>query len=259
MLRNTIGLVGLTALIGASGCGPKEDSQVGEPGAVQCPPGQFFDGRYCVPQSPAAGVAGQPAPVGGAVPAAPYPGAVQPGAAALPGAQPPAAGGAPAPGSPVPAAPPAGVPQGPVATAQAGPQATPLNAAATPLAAQALSALAQQYIPSGAKQTGAAVIGQFQQGQSLELQVQMQPGKCYTVVGAGLLPIQNVDLKILPTIPLPGFAAPVLAQDQSVGPNAVIGEKANCYRWAFPIASAVKVVVTVSQGAGIAGAQVYEK
>jgi hypothetical protein len=126
-------------------------------------------------------------------------------------------------------------------------------------ATQILSGLAQQYAVAGSKPVGGAIAGQFQQGQILEQQVQMQPGKCYTVVAAGLPPIQNVDVQIVAALPMPGLPSPVLAQDQTVSPNAVIGEKPNCFKWAWPVAGAVKIVLSVPQGQGMAAAQVFEK
>jgi hypothetical protein len=53
--------------------------------------------------------------------------------------------------------------------------------------------------------------------------------------------------------------APIMAQDQDTGANAVLGRKPNCYKWPMPLAAPVKVVVTVAGGSGLAAAQVYEK
>ena len=86
----------------------------------------------------------------------------------------------------------------------------------------------------------------------------MQPNKCYTVIGVGLPPVQNLDIQLAPFVAMPGLPAMVLAADQTVGPNAVIGEKQACYR-SGPIAVPMKVIVTVSQGSGVAAVQVYEK
>jgi hypothetical protein len=99
----------------------------------------------------------------------------------------------------------------------------------------------------------------FQTGQQLEAQIQMDPGKCYTVVGAGLPPaVTELNIQFVAVTPLPG-TAPVLAVDNTTGAQAVLGEKPNCYKWAWPIAAPVKVVVSVSGGAGLAAAQVYAK
>ncbi|HEY3500570.1 MAG TPA: hypothetical protein VGK73_38015 [Polyangiaceae bacterium] len=203
-------------------CGGDDKKAVAPTGATQCPPGQYFDGQFCQNMQ------------------------------AAPGAQPTAAPTAPGatPGVPT-AAPPV-----PIATAAAGPTATPLDPAAAAAATQALNLLAQQSAP-GAKAIGSPIAGQFQQGQSLEGQVQMQANKCYTVVGAGLPPVANLDIQLAYLSPMPGLPSPVVAQDQTVGSNAIIGEKTACYRSLLP--APMKVIVTVSQGSGVAAAQVYEK
>ena len=204
-----------------------DDKPAAAPMAQQCPPGQYFDGQICQSMQGAA-------PANTAAPGAAAPGAAAPGAPA-------AAPGAPA----------------PVVTAQAGPTATPLDPAAAAAATQAINLLSPQSAP-GAKPVGSAIAGQFQQGQSLEGQIQMQPNKCYTLIGVGLPPVQNLDIQLAPFVAMAGLPAMVLAADQTVGPNAVIGEKAGCYR-SGPIAVPMKVIVTVSQGSGVAAVQVYEK
>jgi hypothetical protein len=201
--------------------GDDKNANTGKPGQGQCPPGQYFDGQFC--QMQAAGA--QPT-------AGPAPTAAPTGTTA---ATPP----------PI-----------PVATAAAGPTATPLDPAAASAATQLMGPIAQQSAP-GAKPIGSAIAGQFQQGQSLEGQVQMQANKCYTVVGVGLPPVQNLDIQLAPFVPIAGLPAAVVAQDQTVGPQAIIGEKATCYRSMLPMP--MKVIVTVSQGSGVAAVQVYEK
>ena len=46
--------------------------------------------------------------------------------------------------------------------------------------------MATQNAVAGSKPVGSALAGNFQQGQFLESQIQLQPGKCYTVVASGL-------------------------------------------------------------------------
>jgi hypothetical protein len=111
----------------------------------------------------------------------------------------------------------------------------------------------------GAKPIGAAIAGNFTQGQSLESTVQMNPGKCYTVVGIGVPTIQNLDIQLVPAIGLPGLPAAVMAADSTTGPQAIVGQQPNCFKWALPMGGTMKVVMTVSAGQGIAAAQVYEK
>jgi hypothetical protein len=93
----------------------------------------------------------------------------------------------------------------------------------------------------------------------LESQVQMNPGKCYTVVGAAVPTVQNLDIELVPLMPVPGLASPVMAADQTQGPTAVVGAAPNCFKWALPVGGPMKVVVRVSAGQGIAAAQVFEK
>jgi len=111
---------------------------------------------------------------------------------------------------------------------------------------------------AGAKPVGSAIVGNFQAGQTLEGQLQLQPGKCYTVVAAGVPPVTEVNLQLVAVMPIPGMV-PILAQDGDQGPQAVLGKKPNCYKWPMPVGAPVKVILTVAGGSGIAAAQVYEK
>ena len=111
---------------------------------------------------------------------------------------------------------------------------------------------------AGAKPVGSAIVGNFQTGQTLEGQLQLQPGKCYTVVAAGVPPVTEVNLQLVAVMPIPGMV-PILAQDSDQGPQAVVGKKPNCYKWPMPVGAPVKVILTVAGGSGIAAAQVYEK
>lgn len=150
-------------------------------------------------------------------------------------------------------------PPPPVPTATGGPTATPLDAASAGAAAQAIDVLAKQSAPGAKPVAGTLLAGNFQQGQTLETTFNAQPGRCYTIVGAGLPNVQNLDLQLMAQSPLPGFASPVLAVDQTSAPNAVAAPHPNCWKWAAPMAVPLKVVVVVSAGSGIAAAQVYEK
>jgi len=199
--------------------GDDKRSNVSQPPPQQCPPNHYFDGYQCIPQQ-------APPPQQG------------------PQQEPPP-GGQPAPGG--------------IATGQAGPSAVPLDANAAAAVTPALTPLAKLHAPPGAKAYGPAIAGQFQQGQSLESQVQMNPGRCYTIVGAGLPQVQELDIQVLPALQMPGMGAPVMAADQTTGPTSVVGANPNCYKWPMPMAAPVRVVVTVTAGAGPAAAQVYEK
>ena len=45
----------------------------------------------------------------------------------------------------------------------------------------------------------------------------------------------------------------------TTGAQAVLGEKPNCFKWAWPIPAPVKVVVGVTSGQGLAAAQLFGK
>lgn len=219
MLRSALLALPLTALaLVACGGNHNQDANTGGLRAVRCPPGQVFDGRYCVMQGAPPPTATTPAPPPTATTRAPPP---------LPG--------------------------------PSGPPATPLDATSAAAATQLLAPLAAQHAPAGAKPLGTVIAGQFQQGQQLEEQIQMRPGRCYTVVGVGLPPVKNLDIQLVPMVAIPGLTSPVIASDQTQGPNAVLGDNPNCFKWAAPFAAPVKVVVKVSSGEGVAAAQAFEK
>jgi hypothetical protein len=208
-------------------CGEDKPAETGQPAAVQCPPGQIYDGRLCQ-------TVGAP----GATTAAP--------AATVPAAT------TPAPAGTVPTTIPG------VATTASGPTAQALDPTAAQAATQLITPLGSQHAP-GAKAVGSAIAGNFQQGQTLEAQVQMNPGKCYTVIGVGLPQVTNLDISLVPSLPIPGLPAATMASDNTVGSTAIVGDKPNCFKWAFPMSGMMKVVMTVSQGSGVAAAQVFEK
>ena len=105
---------------------------------------------------------------------------------------------------------------------------------------------------------GAAMVGNFPTNGVLETQIQLQPNKCYTIVATSLPPVSEVNVQIVAVAPLPGLA-PVLATDMDTGPNAVLGRKPNCYKWALPLPAPAKVVLQVTAGSGLVAAQLYEK
>jgi hypothetical protein len=160
---------------------------------------------------------------------------------------------APPPATPVPGPDAGAAPDGAAAPSK---NAKALDPAAAGVATQLIEPAAKAAAPAGAKPMNIALAGEFAQGQSLETVIQLEAGKCYTVVGAGAPPIQNVDVQLLLVSPLPGVA-PVVAQDQSSMPIGVVGEKPNCFKALFP--GPVKVVLTVSAGQGIAAAEAYVK
>jgi hypothetical protein len=234
----------LAVLAGVAGCQKQPDTQAqsgyqpgygqpayGQPGYGQPAYGQPAYGQQAAPgQQPAYGQPGYGQP-----PAQPSQPAPQPGYA--PTAQPTAA----PPAQPAPAG-----------EAQ---QVDPTYAAA---AKPILNQLARTQAMPGARPVGSTLVGNFKQGQTLTSQIQLQPGKCYTVVAAGLPPVSEVNVQFVAITPLPGMA-PVIAQDQDTGTQAVLGKQPNCFKNPAPFAFPVKLVLTVAGGNGVAAAEVYEK
>ncbi len=132
------------------------------------------------------------------------------------------------------------------------PIAVPAAAAIQPLLTQLAAGEVQ-----GMQPEGSAFAGNFQEGQILEQQFTIQPGKCYSVVGASM-GVQELDIQLLLNpAPLP---PQVLAQDSTQGGTAVLGGKASgCFKNALPVGGPGKVVVKATRGAGLAIAQIYIK
>ena len=163
------------------------------------------------------------------------------------------------PSSSAPSAAPSAAPAPSIVTAAPGAPAQPVGASAAALVTVALAPLAKQYAP-GAKPVGTPSAAMFQQGQVFETQVQMNPGKCYTVVGAAVPTVQNLDIQLVPTITLPGFAAPVVAEDKTQASTAIVAPAPKCFKWSEIVPSgSMKVIMRVSAGQGLAAMQVYEK
>jgi hypothetical protein len=162
---------------------------------------------------------------------------------------------------PPPAPPPPETPQAPfgVATSSCATPAVPIDVSMAQAATALLPALAGTNVTPGAKAVGAPLAAQFQPGQCVEVMVNMNPGKCYSVVGAGVPTVQNLDLAFVAAATVPGLPQVVAASDSSVGPTAVLGEAPNCFKWALPVAGTMKLIVRVSSGQGVAAAQVLEK
>jgi hypothetical protein len=110
----------------------------------------------------------------------------------------------------------------------------------------------------GATPVGAAAVAMCQAGQQFEAAVQLQPGKCYTVIAVGLPPVAEMNVQLIATTPIPGMS-PVLAEDQTTGPQGVLGKSPNCFKWPLPLPGGAKAVATAAGGQGMAAFQVYEK
>jgi hypothetical protein len=174
-----------------------------------------------------------------------------------PGQYPPGQGTAP-PGTyttPPPAStvPPAGT--APAGTGAAGGQATPIAGPGAMAADAILTGLAQQ--EAAGQPEGTAFAGQFAEGQILEQPINLQPGKCYSVVAASVGAVTELDVML--QAQLPPLPASTVAQDQGSGPTATLGGKAGCWKYPLPVAAPAKVVLRVTKGNGMAAAKVYMK
>ena len=226
-MRNTsISFLLLSGLGLLTACGGDDKTAQSTPQAVQCPPGQIYDGRLCQTVGATPGAT------------APAPTATAPAATAPAGTAPIAIPG--------------------VGTTTAGPAATPLDPTAAQAATQLLGPLGVQHAAAGAKPVGSAIAANFQQGQSHEAQIQLNANKCYTIVGVALPPVTNLDVSLSAVPLMPGLPAITLAVDNGTGSTAIIGGKPNCYK-AGPISIPVKLTLTVTGGSGVAAAQVFEK
>jgi len=177
---------------------------------------------------------------------------------AIPGADPGTGMGTAAPGTVAP-----GATAAPAASASAAVTGTAqvidpgMAAAATGI----LGSLAATNAP-GAAAEGPVMAGNFQTGQTLERTFNMQPGKCYTVIGSSI-GITQLDATAAMVTPLPGLNAQfgnATGKASVGGSQFILGAKDKCLKLALsPIAVPVKVTVTATKGAGLGAAQVYVK
>lgn len=109
---------------------------------------------------------------------------------------------------------------------------------------------------AGMSPDGQSVVASFMQGQYHEMDFQLQPGRCYTVVGVGM-GVHELDIQVITNQP-PAPAA-TLAQDDRTGPHSVVGGAGRCHQSQSPIPLAVKIRTTATTGSGIVMVQVYSK
>ena len=132
-------------------------------------------------------------------------------------------------------------------------QATPLLPGAAGLSAPMLKATAPSDT-AGMTEDGPTFGATFQQGQIFEQPFQIQPGRCYSVVGLGM-GITELDVEIVvQQAPAPEWIA---AADGSSGPHAVLGPKGQCFKNPLPVGAPAKVRLKATGGTGIAVAQIY--
>jgi hypothetical protein len=134
-------------------------------------------------------------------------------------------------------------------------KATIIAPAAAAVASPVLKGLAQKET-SGMTEDGPAFAGQFLQGQVLEQSIQIQPGRCYTVVGLGV-GITELDLEIVAG--QEGYPEFVAASDSTTGPQAVLGGGETCFKNSTPFGAPMRVRMRATGGSGMALAQIYSR
>jgi hypothetical protein len=134
----------------------------------------------------------------------------------------------------------------------------PIEPALAQAAQAVLNEVAKTEAPKGAKPLGMPSVALLGTGQLSETQLSMAPGKCYTVISVGLPPVNEIDVQLLPATTVPGFQT-AMAQDNMVGPRAIVGKAPNCFKWPLPLAGAARVVTSVMSGQGLVATQVYEQ
>lgn len=220
------------ANFGASGSCPAGQQWNGQAcvSMGNCPSGQTFNGQYCVSQvnCPSGYQWNGQTCVGGSLP-------------------PSGTGGTSGSGST------------PIPSSGERPTAKPADPALSAAAQAVLDARASQVAP-GAAPVGDPMVGQFQPGEAIQTTVEMQPGRCYTVVAESLPGgISELNIEMLPQVIIPNLPSPILAQDQSTGSSAVLGAQPNCQKWPLPFSGSMRVVVWAAAGQGVAAARVYAK
>lgn len=135
--------------------------------------------------------------------------------------------------------------------------AAPAPAAATPLDAATQAALDDNLKQRakkdamGMKEVGVIFGGVIPEGGHVENMLNMDPGKCYEVLGIGQGGIVELDLEIQGS-PVPA----TIAVDNTSGPEAAIKP---CYKNVLPIPLVSKVLLKATRGAGAVAGRVYVK
>lgn len=105
----------------------------------------------------------------------------------------------------------------------------------------------------GMQSEGGLVLASFREGQAAEELITLVPGRCYTVLAAGVGDIQEIDLSVV----VPPSTQP-LAQAPRNGKYASIGEKGKCLPLG-PLPVQGKVVVRAARGSGTIAARAFVK
>lgn len=83
--------------------------------------------------------------------------------------------------------------------------------------------------------------------------MKLTPGKCYTVVAAGVPPLASLGVRIVSAA-----TGEVLLEERDGGTQVALGRKKECF---VPSEgqSDVRIVVLAEKGSGVAAAQLFEK
>jgi hypothetical protein len=146
------------------------------------------------------------------------------------------------------------------------PQVTACDGVQTPALTSMIQARAGTEAP-GMQPEGAAACNVVPEGQSASSQVfVLQQGYCYTVLGASLPGVTELDMNLELDLAGGGGGAlaalnikPLLMTDAETGPNGAMGAKQNCYQWAFPIPGAARITLKPRAGSGPVAAQLFKK
>ena len=116
-----------------------------------------------------------------------------------------------------------------------------------------IRAAAAQYAP-GMNPEGQIAKGNLQEGGHVEFMANMEPTRCYTIIGYGA-GVTDLDLNLL----VPPLYTMLSAQDGMTGPTAVIGAAPKQMCPILPFAVPYKVDIHAKKGGGAVGAQMYSK
>lgn len=105
--------------------------------------------------------------------------------------------------------------------------------------------------------SGSTLSATFAQGDTLELPLLLQPGRCYTILAAGAPTVQATQISMSASVPM--LPPALLAQVTGASVAALGGRGAGCYKNPMPIAMMATVTVQVTTGKGSVSVQVYSK
>ncbi|MEZ4299266.1 MAG: hypothetical protein R3B70_30230 [Polyangiaceae bacterium] len=146
------------------------------------------------------------------------------------------------------------------------PTVTECDAVQAPALTSMLQARAATDAP-GMQPEGAASCNVVAEGQvAMSQPVMMQQGFCYTILGASLPPVSELDIELTLDLTAGGTAPPAIGNikpqllvDTETGPNAGMATKQNCYKWASLIPGVVRVTMKPRTGSGPVAAQIFKK